>query len=84
MSDFVNDSDLYQEIFEKEPSAIIILDERGVVCKVNQSALDMLGVESLIGRKWYQVIGEELFFELDRVRSHDLCHQCGCVPLPFP
>ncbi|WP_406016869.1 PAS domain S-box protein, partial [Succinivibrio sp.] len=45
MPDFVNDSDLYQEIFEKEPSAIIILDERGVVCKVNQSALDMLGVE---------------------------------------
>lgn len=58
MPDFVNDSELYQEIFEKEPSAIIILDERGVVCKVNQSALDMLGVENLIGRKWYQVIGE--------------------------
>ncbi len=58
MPDFTNDSEIYQEIFEKEPSAIIILDERGVVCKVNQSALDMLGVTSLIGRKWYQVIGE--------------------------
>ena len=58
MPNFVSDAELYQEIFEKEPSAIIILDERGVVCKVNQSALDMLGVESLIGRKWYQVIGE--------------------------
>lgn len=31
MTASVNELELYKEIFEKEPSAIIVLDERGVV-----------------------------------------------------
>jgi len=58
MTDFAQDTALYKEIFEKEPSAIIILDERGTVTKANQSALDMLEVKVLEGRKWYEVINE--------------------------
>lgn len=58
MSDTNSDLDLYKEIFEKEPSAIIVLDELGTIAKANQSALDMLGVSVLVGRKWYQVIDE--------------------------
>lgn len=58
MTASVNELELYKEIFEKEPSAIIVLDERGVVKKANDSALKMLNVEALEGRKWYQVIDE--------------------------
>lgn len=50
------DLELYKEIFEKEPSAVIVLDERGVVTKANESALKMLNIDSLEGRKWYQVV----------------------------
>ena len=60
MTTSVNELEIYKEIFEKEPSAIIVLDERGTVKKANESALKMLNVESLEGRKWYQVI-EEVF-----------------------
>ena len=50
--------ELFKEIFEKEPSAIIVLDERGSVKKANAIALELLNVKDLEGRKWYQVIGE--------------------------
>ena len=50
--------ELFKEIFEKEPSAIIVLDERGSVKKANAMALELLNVKELEGRKWYQVIGE--------------------------
>ena len=50
--------DLYKEIFEKEPSAIIVLDSYGIISVANQSALSMLNVSSLVGRKWYEVIQE--------------------------
>lgn len=53
-----NELELYKEIFEKEPSAIIVLDERGIIRKANDSALKMLNVETLEGRIWYKVIGE--------------------------
>ncbi len=50
--------ELYKEIFEKEPSAVIVIDERGVIKKANESALQMLNVEKLEGRKWFEVINE--------------------------
>ena len=52
----MSDLELYKEIFEKEPAAVIILDERGIISKANSSALKMLGVQELVGLKWYQVI----------------------------
>jgi two-component system sensor histidine kinase FlrB len=56
MSDLHSSFNEYQEIFEKVPSAIIVLDERGTVAKANHSALCMLGISDLVGRKWYEVI----------------------------
>lgn len=50
--------DLYKEIVEKEPAAIIVIDSNGIVSVANQSALSMLNVSSLVGRKWYEVIQE--------------------------
>ena len=58
MNTAIDQLELYQEIFEKVPSAIIVLDESGTVKKVNESALKMLNVTTLEGRKWYQVIDE--------------------------
>lgn len=48
--------ELLSEVFDKVPSAIIILDERGTISKANLSASEMLGEPSLEGRKWYEVI----------------------------
>ncbi|MGN0902286.1 MAG: sensor histidine kinase [Succinivibrio sp.] len=53
-----HDTELYKEIFEKEPSAVIVLDERGNVKLANESAHKMLNITDLVGRKWYQVINE--------------------------
>lgn len=50
--------DLYKEIVEKEPAAIIVIDSNGIVSVANQSAISMLNVSSLVGRKWYEVIQE--------------------------
>lgn len=58
MTTSINELELYKEIFEKEPSAIIVVDEFGIVKKANASALNMLNVTQLEGRKWYQVINE--------------------------
>ena len=52
------DSELYAEIFDRVPSAIVVLDTRGVVSRANASALVMLGVEVLEGRTWREVIRE--------------------------
>ena len=35
-----------------------MIDERGVIKKANESALQMLNVEKLEGRKWFEVINE--------------------------
>lgn len=50
--------DLYKVIVEKEPAAIIVIDSNGIVSVANQSALSMLNVSLLVGRKWYEVIQE--------------------------
>ncbi|MBO5566545.1 MAG: PAS domain-containing sensor histidine kinase [Succinivibrio sp.] len=52
--------DLMFEVFEKVPSAIIVLDSRGIIKKANQSALSMLGMDELEGHKWYEII-EKVF-----------------------
>ena len=52
--------DLYKEIVEKEPAAIIVLDSNGIISVANQSALSMLNQDTLVGRKWYEVIQETI------------------------
>lgn len=48
--------ELLSEVFDKVPSAIVILDAHGIVSKANLSAHSMLGEKTLVGRKWYEVI----------------------------
>ena len=50
--------ELFSEVFAKTPAAIIILDNRGFITKANDSALNMLGVDVLEGRRWFEVINE--------------------------
>ena len=53
-----NDRELFSEVFDKVPSAIVILDARGMIHKANRQAHSLLGVESLEGRPWLEVIKE--------------------------
>lgn len=53
-----NEQALYSEVFDKVPSAIVILDARGYIKKANKSALFLLGVDVLEGRSWLEVIKE--------------------------
>ena len=54
------DSVLMAEVFEKTPSAYIILDRQGKIAKANEAAHLLLGLKELTGRRWVQVI-EEVF-----------------------
>lgn len=54
----VNDAKLMADVFEKIPSAIIVLDERGYIKRANNGALDLLDEERLEGRRWIEVIAE--------------------------
>ncbi len=51
-----NELELLTEVFNVVPSAIVILDKRGTISKANNGALEMLGEDSLVGRKWIDVI----------------------------
>ena len=67
--------ELLSEVFAKTPSAIVILDEHGVVRRANASALDMLGQETLEGRKWYEVI--EASFQPRRDDGQEISTRAG-------
>ena len=67
--------ELLSEVFSKTPSAIVILDEHGVVRRANASALDMLGQETLEGRKWYEVI--EASFQPRRDDGQEISTRAG-------
>lgn len=57
MSAALNDeSSLLQEVFAKIPSAVVIIDEHGVIKKANLTALRLLGEPVLEGRRWVEVI----------------------------
>lgn len=57
MSAALNDeSSLLQEVFAKIPSAVVVIDEHGVIKKANLSALHLLGEPTLEGRRWVEVI----------------------------
>ncbi|MBQ9275650.1 MAG: PAS domain S-box protein [Succinivibrio sp.] len=49
---------LLSEVFDKVPSAIIVIDKHGIIRKANHSAQEMLGVSELVNRKWYEIIQE--------------------------
>ncbi|MCR5084664.1 MAG: PAS domain-containing sensor histidine kinase [Succinivibrionaceae bacterium] len=49
---------LLQEVFERVPAAIIVIDERGTIVRANHSALTLLGEERLEGLPWVRVIRE--------------------------
>ena len=53
-----NDAKLMADVFEKIPSAIIVLDERGMIKRANNGALNLLCEERLEGRRWIEVITE--------------------------
>lgn len=52
------DAKLLLEVFDKVPSAIIVLDEQGLVTKANASASELLGEEQLEGRKWLDIVSQ--------------------------
>lgn len=51
-----NDTALILEIFEKLPSAIIVLDPKGYIKKANKPAHSLLSQDKLEGRSWLEVI----------------------------
>lgn len=51
-----DDAELMTEVFSQVPSAIIVIDSRGIIKKANRSALEMLGEDILEGRRWFEVI----------------------------
>ena len=53
-----NDYALLQEVVNNTTSAIIVVSETGVIVKANQSALNLLGEETLHGRRWVEVISK--------------------------
>ena len=50
------DISLLQEVFAKIPSAIVVIDDHGLIKKANASALQLLGEPVLEGRRWIEVI----------------------------
>lgn len=66
---------LLSEVFSKVPSAIVILDEHGVVKRANSSAHEMLSQQTLIGRKWYEVI--EAAFQPRRDDGQEISTRTG-------
>ena len=53
-----NDYALLLEVVNNTTSAIIVVSETGVIVKANQSALNLLGEETLQGRRWVEVISK--------------------------
>lgn len=51
-----NDIALMQEVLEKTPSAIMVIDESGIIRNANPAAHTVLNEPKLEGRKWVEVI----------------------------
>lgn len=57
MSQPVDDNNaLMAEVFEKIPSAVIVIDEHGVIKRANRSAQSLLNEPKLEQRRWVEVI----------------------------
>lgn len=52
------DTLLLAEVFDKVPSAIIVLDEQGCVRRANQSASKLLGLDSLENERWVELVSK--------------------------
>lgn len=52
------DALLLAEVFEKVPSAIIVLDEQGCVKRANQSASKLLGLEVQEHERWVELVSK--------------------------
>lgn len=52
------DALLLAEVFDKVPSAIIVLDEQGCVKRANQSASKLLGLEALENERWVELVSK--------------------------
>lgn len=52
------DTLLLAEVFDKVPSAIIVLDEQGCVKRANQSASKLLGLDSLEHERWVELVSK--------------------------
>ena len=70
-----DDNTLLAEVFEKTPSAFIVLDNRGIVRKANDAAHLLLNEKSLIGRRWVEVI--EAVFRPKRDDGHEISTRDG-------
>lgn len=56
ISNSQNDVELMSEVLQKTPSAIMVIDEGGIIRKANPAALSLLNEKFLEGRKWVEVI----------------------------
>lgn len=56
----LNENQLLADVFDRIPSAVIVLDPRGRIKKANKSAMLLLGAEKLEGRVWREVVKESL------------------------
>lgn len=52
------DALLLAEVFDKVPSAIIVLDEQGCVKRANQSASKLLGIEVRENERWVEIVSQ--------------------------
>ena len=66
---------LMSEVFAKIPSAIIVINEQGIITKANSSALALLGESSLEGRRWVEVIS--LVFRPRNDDGHEISTRDG-------
>lgn len=70
-----DDNALSAEVFDKTPSAFIVLDNRGFVRKANTAAHHLLNEENLIGRRWVEVI--EAVFRPKPTDGHEISTRDG-------
>ncbi len=68
-------ADLMSEVFARVPSAIIVIDERGMIKKANQSAHVLLDEQLLEGRRWVEVI--ESAFRPQHDDGHEISTRGG-------
>lgn len=68
-------ADLMTEVFEKVPSAIIVIDARGMIKKANAGAHVLLGEKQLEGRRWVEVINA--VFRPKRDDGHEISTRDG-------
>ena len=71
----MTEQDLMTEVFAKVPSAIIVIDERGLIKKANQGAHTLLSEAELEGRRWVEVI--EAVFRPQRDDGHEISTRDG-------